>query len=142
MAFIKWTPELSVGIPDIDQQHRRLLEIMSRLHDVILDGGAPKDVSRALEEVVAYAQHHFSFEERMLGGSQYPFLEEHRRKHRAMFAEIEVYQERATDDPAALDLTLMNFLRGWILRHILHTDKRYTPYLTAPVGAELSGARL
>ena len=40
MARIEWTEELSVGVPELDAQHQRWINMINELHDTLLHGDA------------------------------------------------------------------------------------------------------
>ena len=131
MPFLEWKPELSVHVPEIDLQHARWIEIANQLHGAMVSGAGPAGVSKALEELLAYARHHFVFEETALARAGYPALDEHRKQHRAMLGEVAVYVERADYGTPISSLQHMTFLRDWIFNHILRTDMAYSAHLVA-----------
>ncbi len=135
MAFVEWQSTMSVGVLAIDQQHTHLLEIMSNLHEVMARGGKPAEVSTVLEEVISYARQHFAYEEQLLERSGFPDLEDHKKKHKAMFTEVELYLERSKQGSTTVSFQLMTFLKGWVVKHIMQTDKAYSAHLAkAPSG--------
>jgi len=126
VAFIEWKEGFSVGLPDIDQQHRRLLAIINRLHDAMKTGSARAQIIGVVDELVAYTHEHFTYEERLMIAAKYPGVREHIRKHRAMTAQVAAYCEKVRHDKASTPLQLMEFLKGWLSNHILHTDMDYS----------------
>lgn len=125
MAFVDWRPEFSVGVVEIDEQHKRLLGIINQLHDAMKMGGRPALLAQVVNELVGYTRYHFAYEEKMLEAAAYKELEEHRRKHRAMVAQVEAFRDQATSGQATVSLKLMAFLKEWLSRHIMETDQRY-----------------
>lgn len=130
MAFLQWQDSYSVKVPELDQQHQRLVGMINRLHDALRAGGDPAVAKAVLDDLVAYTKYHFSAEERLMEQCGYPELEEHRRKHRAMEAQVMAFQEQAAGGGATVQLKLMNFLRDWLQKHILETDMRYSGHLS------------
>ena len=129
MAFVTWKEEFSVGVPQLDAQHRRLVEIMNSMHKAMLMGGKPDALRAVLGDLVAYTQHHFTYEEQMMERAGYQGLVEHKRKHRAMVAQVEGFTAEITSGKAMVSLKLMNFLKDWLTRHIMETDQRYSDCL-------------
>ena len=125
MAFVDWKPVYSVGVVEIDAQHRRLLDIINQLHDAMKMGGKPARLAEVVNELVGYTRYHFAYEEKMLESARYGELEEHRRKHRAMVAQVEAFREEATSGKATVSMKLMTFLKDWLTKHIMETDQRY-----------------
>jgi hemerythrin len=134
MAFLAWQESYSVKVPELDQQHQRLVGMLNRLHDALRGGGDPAVAQKVVEELVLYTQHHFSAEERLMESCGYPELEEHRRKHRAMEAQVHAFRQQIASGGVSAQLKLMTFLRDWLQKHILETDMRYSDHLSAHVG--------
>lgn len=129
MAFVEWKESYSVGMPDIDQQHRILIEIINRLHDAMRTGSAHANIVRVVDELLEYTSVHFNYEERMIAAAGYPGTAEHARKHRAMVAQVEAFADRVRTARASTPLRLMEFLNGWLTQHILSTDMAYSESL-------------
>jgi hemerythrin-like metal-binding protein len=129
MAFVTWKPEFSVRVPEIDTQHRRLLEIINSLHEAMHMGGKPAALQAVTDELVAYTRYHFGYEEQMLARAGYPALEEHKRKHRAIVDQVEGFASEVTSGKASVSLKLMSFLKDWLSRHIMETDQRYSSHV-------------
>lgn len=129
MPFVSWKEEYSVGVPEIDTQHRRLLDVINKLHEAMHMGGKPAALKAVTDELVAYTRYHFSYEEQMLSRAAYPGLDEHQRKHRSMVAQVERFAAEVTSGQASVSLKLMSFLKDWLTRHIMETDQRYSGHL-------------
>ena len=129
MAFITWREEYSVRVPEIDTQHRRLLEIINDLHEAMRMGGKPDALKAVIDELVAYTRYHFGYEEKMLERAGYPGLEEHKRKHRAMVVQVEGFVSEITSGKASVSLKLMDFLKAWLTHHIRETDQSYSSHV-------------
>lgn len=125
MAFVEWKDSYSVGLPEIDQQHRILIEIINRLHDVMRTGSAHAKIVRVVDELLEYTNTHFGYEERIMAAAGYRQAPEHARKHRAMVAQVEAFAQRVRASRASTPLHLMEFLKGWLTNHILSTDMDY-----------------
>ena len=127
MAFFEWSNTFSVGVMEMDAQHRRLVDIVNRLHDAMKNGAAKTSVMCVVEELVAYTRTHFASEERVMRAAGYPEIDEHIAVHRKLIAHVESFR---AETGASLPLKLMSFLKGWLTKHILETDKKYAPYVT------------
>lgn len=130
MTFISWKDDYSVRVPEIDTQHRRLLEVINRLHGAMLMGGKPDALQVVMDELVAYTRYHFGYEEQLMERAGYQGVEEHKRKHRAMVTQVEGFAAEITSGKASVSLKLMNFLKDWLTRHIMETDQQYSGCLS------------
>lgn len=134
MALLDWQESYSVKVPELDQQHQCLVGMLNRLHDALRAGGDPAAAQKVVEELVLYTRHHFAAEERLMESCGYPELEEHRRKHRAMEAQVQTFRQQLAVGGISVQLKLMTFLRDWLQKHILETDMRYSGHLSAHLG--------
>lgn len=132
MKFMNWTPDLSVGVAILDDDHKRLIGIINQLHFGITAGHDRKVLEAVLDELVDYTIFHFSREEGMLMKAGYVAMPAHKTEHEKFIRQISNVQKRIKSAPVAmLDLELMDFLRDWLYSHILVSDKKYGPRLNA-----------
>ncbi len=138
MAFVEWKDSYSVGSPDLDRQHQQLIAIINRLHESMRTGAAHALVVRIVDDLVAYTQQHFAYEEKLISAAGYQGVAEHARKHRAMVAQVELFAERVKLAKATLPLQLMDFLKSWLTQHILSTDMDYSRCFLLETGSARS----
>lgn len=129
MAFINWDNSYSVGVAIIDNQHKRLVNIVNELNDA-LGAGKGKDVlSKVLFELVQYVNTHFKTEEEYMVKYSYDEYEQHRYEHEKLTDEVKRFYEDFNNGKAVLSIQIMNFLRNWLMDHILIKDKRFGKFL-------------
>ena len=78
MSKIEWDDFFSVGVMEIDEQHRRWIEIINKLHDSIMDKTVSVNTDRILCEMIDYTNFHFIFEEDHMKKVGYQDLKKHR----------------------------------------------------------------
>ena len=88
-SFITWKDEYSVGLDSIDQQHKKLINLINQLTTAVDYSTGEEFEREALAELVEYTKTHFSYEEGLMEDNGYPDFEAHRAQHRAMIAEVE-----------------------------------------------------
>ncbi len=129
MPFLDWSSTFSVGVDTFDNEHKRLLALMNKLYDCILDGSVNEAVTHeVVDEVVAYTDYHFRHEERVLEALKFPDLAQHRRQHDLLRAQVLEFKDRL-DRKTGVSLDLSKFLMGWVLQHILKEDMHYRDFL-------------
>ena len=133
MAFIEWKSEFSVGVLEIDEQHRKLLAIINHLHESMKAGNDSGELSRVVDELLNYTRFHFAFEEQLMERVGYPDAPEHRRRHQAMVARVVQFQADAANARALFSMKLMEFLKYWLSKHILETDMAYGDFIARQV---------
>jgi hemerythrin len=130
MTRFEWSDEYSVGIRMIDYDHRGLFEVMNDLQDAVEHRHGDAEIGHTITYLVRYVQAHFEREERLMGEYGYPHLADHKNNHRKLAREVFAVQKLYETDHNLVDLgKLIEFLRGWLIRHILGTDMDYAPYL-------------
>lgn len=127
-GLFKWTSEYSVGVVEIDDQHKVLIDLINRLFVTALNRDHKDAVSEILDQLIDYTRSHFSREEELLGESTYPVLSEHQVQHRMFEKKIELIAARYRDGNI-VTFELINFLKRWLREHILQADMGYTLYL-------------
>jgi hemerythrin len=121
-----WEESFRVKVAEIDEQHRRWIEIINELHDALTSTGAGGQLTeRILGEMLDYAAFHFSFEEDYLRKIGYPELEKHRHQHQHFLDTIlNKFQAEHRGD-LVLNTEVMRLLTDWLRDHILTEDRKY-----------------
>ncbi len=120
-----WSEALSVGDPELDEQHRTLIEMFNTLFSFLNRGESKDKIGPLLSDLNSYTRLHFRNEERHIGLIAHVNMEKHFQEHLQMEKQIEVYQEIFARNDSDLTYEMIGFLRDWILRHIMHTDIEY-----------------
>lgn len=126
MPIMKWSEELSVGIGEIDNQHKRLIELINSLHDAMLAKQGKQAISGILDELAAYTVYHFQNEEKYMEKFGYPGYQVHKHEHEGFVLKVGSFQKDYNDGKLGLSIEIMNFLRDWVSNHIKGTDKKYS----------------
>jgi len=134
MAFLEWKSEFALDLPDIDRQHKRLVDILNRLHDAMIQGAPPASLHQILNDLISYTRSHFVDEERAMERARYPQLAAHRREHEELTEKVLRFQQDLRDGRVALSVQLLGFLKSWLRDHIMKTDKAYTAHLLSYQG--------
>lgn len=128
MSLGKWNEKYSVSNAIIDDQHKRLLDILFRLERMVNRGKAADEMVQLLSEMSDHAKEHFKSEERYMKGLDYPKLEEHRQLHSNYSLEVlqftVAHMEESEDNPR----NVLNFLTHWWTDHILKVDMDYSNF--------------
>lgn len=130
MPLIEWSHQYSIGIPSIDNQHKKLVGYINQLHVATAQGEASNVLADIFQGLQLYTQEHFAYEEQLFSEHNYPSLEEHKQKHKRLIKRVQQFQlDFEHDVSGAISLELMQFLTHWLTHHILESDREYAPYL-------------
>lgn len=131
-----FTDAYKTGINLVDEEHRRLFEIIGQTHDLIQDEllfDKYDKIMNLLAELRDYTEFHFHDEEMLMERIQYPDLAIQKRAH-AVFIEklVEVdlsdLDEMDNDQQSYLN-DLIQFLLSWLCNHIMILDKKIAIYM-------------
>jgi hemerythrin len=129
MALITWSGKYSVGVKNLDDQHKEVINLLNELHAAMLKGQAQSVAGDLLPKIQRHAREHFSAEERLMESTKFPGLAEQRTEHSALLAKIEDYAARHKRGDSSVYLELLNFMRDWMTNHMQKVDKKYTTWM-------------
>ena len=127
--MFEWSNEYSVQVVSIDAQHRNLFAIGHELYQAMSIGQGKTACVKILDRLVQYTAVHFAFEERLMRSNNYPDFAAHKAEHDALTAQVLKFQSEFRDGKATLTVTLLQFLKDWLAKHIKGSDMRYVPCL-------------
>lgn len=123
MSAMVWTKSFEVGVPTIDTQHQKLIELINQL-DAGAGSGAPEEIRKATLGVLDYARVHFAYEERRMEEAAYPARAEHVKLHTDFMRQaMGSYRQLLAGDPGSAR-PLADFLRTWLTTHIMTEDRK------------------
>lgn len=124
MQSYQWSDHLSVGVKEIDDQHKILVELLGDLQQKLLQKMDDGEILAALQSMQHYAQVHFALEEALMQPLQQSLenytmhLSEHRNFEETVHGLIFSF----TRDGHDVAWQLFIFLGDWLMRHIQQTD--------------------
>lgn len=130
-AYFPWNDDLSVGLEEIDAQHKVLVDIINRVYEALITRASREAAGNLLEELVQYTAIHFAVEESLFRITNYPDYEAHRRLHERLRGQVQEIKARFDREEIQLDLKLMAFLKRWLEDHIKGEDKAYVGHMLA-----------
>jgi hemerythrin len=132
MPLVKWNEKLSVGVSIIDDEHKKLVEMLNELYDAMLSKKSEEALGKLLDGLVAYTAYHFEHEEALFAETGYAAAAEHKKEHDDLAKKaLDVHKKYQEGTTATLSTEVLNFLRKWLLTHIVGSDKKFGPHLNA-----------
>ena len=71
MPLMTWTDSMSVGVKVLDDDHKKLVDMVNELHDGILEGHRHEALAHVLDQLVHYTKVHFAREEQLFDKTKY-----------------------------------------------------------------------
>ncbi len=127
MARIRWQPAFETGISEVDNQHRQFIRLVNSLED-LLGTGEDVDVDAVrsiLEELVDYADYHFSYEQEFQEKMAFSDRAEHTARHDEFRRWLRSNLTNADLEDSRTILDLLNHLMDWFLTHVLVDDMKF-----------------
>lgn len=130
MKDLVWGKILSVGVDEIDEDHRKLIHIFNILNHAVVKGESPEYLVATLEELINCTVWHFSHEERLMLKYRYPEIEEHKAEHRELIESAKELQQKVLQSDKPVAEEHIEFLERWLTEHILTADGRLGSFLS------------
>ncbi len=131
MRRLEWQPEYSVGVEELDAQHRSLHDTFNRMIEEQKEPYDAAKFSESLRVLIHYAYVHFATEERYLALAQFPELKEHVIEHVGFIMRTMSLAEKVDEGNQDHRIELLLYLREWFTTHVLGADRKYIPYLAS-----------
>lgn len=131
MALLEWSEDLSVGFDEIDNDHKKLIDLLNDVDAAVVAGHAPHVVGGFLEELISYTIWHFRHEEELMEAHGDPDILMHKAQHVELTEAAEDMHQRFLDGDADVAETLLPFLKDWLTSHILETDMKTGAFLAS-----------
>ena len=145
----EWTPDLSVGIDIIDDDHKAFFELAVRLRRAIDEGTLDADAAEGFLLVLdEYVQGHFLREEKALSKGPWSEYQAHKRQHDQFKAQLRALARDYIQGVSGAIERLPELVESWLAQHIRKVDARYGEWLkagdvdTRPLGLLLAGRGL
>lgn len=123
----RWDECFVTGLPDIDIQHQRLVEITNQLGSLVMQGPdvSHDDITAVVQSLSAYASFHFHEEESMMHrvGLNEHQIARHHQDHVNFMKDVEKMHSEVSADKPDTPRLILKFLTNWLVYHILGVDK-------------------
>jgi hemerythrin len=135
---------MCVGDPVIDGDHKHLVDLINEFEKSITGKVDHRKIAKVLLGLVQYTGEHFAREEEIQLKVRYPFHESHRKQHRDVLKQLQHvlmdYTEAHGDIQDTMIREIADFLKDWLVGHIIESDLRMKPYVLK-MQAEKSAAK-
>ena len=129
MKDLLWDDSLSVQVQEVDDDHRKLVDLLNMLNHAVNEGESAEYVSAIIDELISCTAWHFKHEERLMVKYNYAGLEEHRREHQELIDSAVDLQQKFQQLGVAPSSEDIEFLEHWLTGHIFGSDMEMGNYL-------------
>lgn len=132
---LKWTELLTVGVPQMDEEHKKFIAQVNELTKAVLECRDKATIRHLMDSMLAEAANHFRNEEQLLVKWKYPDRAVHATKHVQLAAQLNLVK-REFETPA---VSFMGALKGLqinqlLIDHVLKEDMKYRDFLRGRAG--------
>lgn len=128
---VEWSDEYLLGIPEIDNQHKKLVAIANDLYDSATAGGDSYKIqmSKVLKSLTDYTVYHFSNEEAFMQKYGYTGFTMHKFAHDNFIDEVNNQIRRLSSDSTEAGLQFYDYIVRWLLSHIAKADQVWAKFV-------------
>lgn len=124
----EFTDDYLTGIALVDAEHKELFRIVDKANQLVKSFDALSgydNIIQILNELKEYTKEHFADEQEYMEAIHYEGLSAQKRAHEAFIDKLENIDLNQIDqNPQEYLQELLEFLLGWLINHILYTDKK------------------
>lgn len=121
---IQWRDSLAIGVAEIDNQHKELLQRFGILLEACESGKGKEELAGLLAFLDEYVVRHFNDEEDIQRKKRFPGYPDHKQQHDSFIAKLEALKQEIRQDGVALHhvMETNNMLLKWLINHISKVD--------------------
>lgn len=124
--WIMFNEASKVGVAEIDDQHRQLVEMLNTLNRAVMSGRSDNELKALFEQLLEFAKLHFATEQSLMEIHHYQDRDEHQRQHDELTVQLgEIFRRFEDGD----EIRLLQTTKDWLIGHIRHADKSLGVYL-------------
>ncbi|MDH3890272.1 MAG: bacteriohemerythrin [candidate division Zixibacteria bacterium] len=124
MARVQWCEAFEVDIPEVDEQHKKLVAMINQLDESMKDGIVNETIGTVLIALVDYTGYHFDTEEKVMQEVCFEGYLEHKGMHERLKGEIAGLLRRMKAGESVNVFELTSFLADWLVNHIIKEDRK------------------
>jgi len=128
---IVWTPDLSVGVKHIDDQHKIWFEKANELFEAGKEQRAKENINKLIDFLDEYTKQHFRDEEAYMEEIRYPEIDAQKKAHASFVNELAKLKDDYNKGGGNI-LVILNankIVINWLTNHIRIMDKKIGEYV-------------
>lgn len=134
IEHLEWQVKWNCGNDDIDNDHRRLIELSNQLIETAMTDATPEDMEIKIMALLSHISYHFEREESILEDLAYDQLAEHRQLHEALLIEAGKLKLQYSEKRVDVDEFTAFLLGKVVMGHLLFEDSKFFSYMHSDKG--------
>ncbi len=133
--MFKWKEEFTCYNEDVDNQHKRLFELVTDLYDIVKlkdDYDHFDEIAAIFKELSEYTVYHFGYEEELFDKYNYDPINKklHKLEHKSFINKVsEIDLNEMDENQRGISIEIVMFVAKWVEDHILETDKKFGEFM-------------
>lgn len=124
---MKTTYDGSVGVPELDERHKRLFERFALIKNILAEGGGWNEIHAELVILVKDLEFCFAVEEALMRIHQFPDFDSHITEHAGLLQTFRELERANLSN--GLTANMLGAALAATMVHHLTQNRRYTRYL-------------
>ncbi len=124
---MQWKDEYSIGVAEIDEQHKGVTDLLSLIDKAIEKRESWTDIFFKLEQLREHARFHFALEEALMRMHGYPKQAEHANLHKHFLDKLD--QLQMTTLSHVVTMKTIEYLSTWYADHMKTQDREFVRYI-------------
>lgn len=128
---LQWRSDLAIGVEKVDSQHQQLFVSINNLLEACNQGKGKAEVTKTMDFLSQYVGRHFSDEEALQTGANYPGYPEHKALHDRFVQDFSKLEQQLAQEGASVRFVLQvnRAVVEWLVQHISKVDRAFGEYL-------------
>ncbi len=122
--LIKWKKEFELGVPEIDTEHKELVDLINNTYAALQAQQGSSSIMEFLGEIFARISAHFALEESVMRKYKYDGYREHKAEHEQLLDDIRDIMDDYEDGIMPSEDELSRRLTNWFAEHFRTQDAR------------------
>jgi hemerythrin-like metal-binding protein/PAS domain S-box-containing protein len=122
-GFVVWYKKYNLNIPEIDEQHKRIIKLLNEFKQACDDGKSVNELNKLFKNLVNYTSYHFHNEESYFKKYAYKDADNHSIEHKKIIDIMQNIQNKLVNKEYLL--TILEQLKDELINHFISIDVKY-----------------
>ncbi len=140
IVALEWNEGMSVGIPEIDEDHRQFIALVNGFNKSVANRMAHTDVKKRLQNILDDAEQHFAHERILFKEWHYPGLRDHVHKHDQLISSLRSIMANNVSHGYDFEwVAVGQKINAALIDHVLTEDKKFAAFYRDSLSADSAG---